>query len=75
MQTSVDASFCSIRNQSETDSFCDLKEDQSADPILHGAEDQLSSVEDSARSSVKLRGMPRLWVYPKTTRMTITHAN
>lgn len=76
MQASIVGTYDGIQAQSETDFTGDLKKVDVPALILHGEEDQLVPVADSALLSAKLIANSRLKVYPGAPHgMTFTHAN
>jgi len=64
MQASIVATFDGIRAQSETDFTSDLKKIDVPTLIVHGADDQLVPIDDSAVLSARLIKHSVLNVYP-----------
>jgi len=76
MQASIVATFDGIKTQSETDFTDDLKKVNVPTLVLHGEEDQLVPVADSAILTAKLVAKSTLKVYPGAPHgMTVTHAD
>lgn len=76
MQASIAATFDGIKTQSETDFTDDLKKIDVPTLVLHGEEDQLVPVADSALLTAKLISTSTLKVYPGAPHgLTVTHAH
>ena len=76
MQASIVGTYDGIQTQSETDFTDDLKKVDIPALILHGEEDQLVPIADSAFLSAKLIQKSKLKVYPGAPHgMTFTHAD
>jgi len=76
MQASIVGTYDGIRTQSETDFTGDLKKINIPTLILHGEEDQLVPVADSALLTAKLVAKSTLKTYPGAPHgMTVTHAD
>ena len=76
MQASVVGTFDGIKTQSETDFTGDLKKIDIPTLVLHGEDDQLVPIADSALLTAKLVAKSTLKVYPGAPHgMTVTHAD
>jgi len=76
MQASIAATYDGIRTQSETDFTDDLKKIDVPTLIVHGEEDQLVPVANSALLSARLVRNSTLKVYPGAPHgLTVTHAS
>jgi len=76
MQASIVATYEGIRAQSETDFTEDLKAIKVPTLIVHGGDDQLVPIDDSAILSSKIIRNARLKVYPGAPHgLTLTHAD
>jgi non-heme chloroperoxidase len=76
MQASIVGTYDCIKAQSETDFTDDLKKIDVPTLILHGEEDQLVPVADSAVLSAKIVRNSTLKVYPGAPHgLTVTHAS
>ena len=76
MQASIAGTYDGIKTQSETDFTGDLQKIDVPTLILHGEEDQLVPVADSALLSAKIVRNSTLKVYPGAPHgLTVTHAN
>jgi non-heme chloroperoxidase len=76
MQASIAGTYDGIKTQSETDFTDDLKKIDVPTLIVHGEEDQLVPVADSALLSAKLVRNSTLKVYPGAPHgLTVTHAS
>ena len=76
MQASIAGTYDCIKTQSETDFTGDLQKIDVPTLILHGEEDQLVPVADSALLSAKIVRNSTLKVYPGAPHgLTVTHAN
>jgi non-heme chloroperoxidase len=76
MQSSVIAAYDCVKAFSETDQTEDLKKIEVPTLILHGDQDQIVPIDDSARLSVKLVKNARLEVIPGAPHgMCTTHAD
>jgi non-heme chloroperoxidase len=76
MQASIVGTFDGIKTQSETDFTGDLKKIDIPTLVLHGEEDQLVPIADSALLTAKLVAKSTLKVYPGAPHgMTVTHAD
>ena len=75
MQASIVATYDGIRAQSETDFTSDLQKIDVLTLIVHGADDQLVPIDDSAVLSSKIIKHSILKVYPGAPHgLTVTHA-
>jgi non-heme chloroperoxidase len=76
MQASIAGTYDGIKTQSETDFTGDLKKIDVPALIVHGEDDQLVSVANSALLSAKLVRNSTLKVYPGAPHgLTVTHAS
>jgi non-heme chloroperoxidase len=76
MQASIVGTYDGIKTQSETDFTSDLKKIDVPTLVLHGEEDQLVPIADSALLTAKLIAKSTLKVYPGAPHgMTVTHAD
>jgi len=76
MQASIVGTYDCIKAQSETDFTADLKKVDIPTLIVHGEDDQLVPLANSAALSAKLVKNATLKVYPGAPHgITVTHAN
>ena len=75
MQASIDASYDCIKAQSETDMTEDLQKIDVPTLVLHGGQDQLVPIGDTAMLTAKIIRRATLKIYPGAPHgMTVTLA-